>query len=204
MDTRHARLTDDLARGIFTGRVAIWGAVVPLGCLVCAWCGMLTWGSEDMALAFGARWGSAFALWLFGIVLAIAARWLVRVALSARRRRSHIAAVHAALARKLGREEKHSKRQRDPLATAAMAVVVAMILALAAPATCPPSRTPLWDFFGASLLVAGIAGAFWKMGHHIKTGEARRRFEKWKALRESRREGALGRRNGGKAVSVDP
>jgi len=187
-DAPRRRLVNDLARGIFTGRVAIWGVAVPLAALVVAWCRILIMGDEDAALEFGGRWGEWYALWVFGLVVALVARNAIPAALAERRRRRRIADVHASLARALGRKPTRPEKKPNPLATADLAVVViAMILALAAPAVTCGGRTPLWDFFGVSLGVAGMALGVKKFGDTVKAEEERQRFCRWKARREARR-----------------
>ncbi len=193
MATPRRQLADSLARGIFTGRVAIWGVALPLAALVVAWCAILITGDEDAAVAFGGRWGEWYALWLFGFVIAVAARGLVPVLLLARRRRRRIADIHASLARALGRKQTRPEKRPNPLATAAVAVIVsAIILSLAAPAVNGCTRAPLWDFFGLCLFIAGVALCAKHVDHATKGAKARERFDEWKSRRASRREAREG------------
>jgi len=189
-----AGLAGDIARGLFTGRVAIWGAVVPLGCLVFAWCAMLIWGNEDMALAFGARWGNLFAWWLGGIIAALVGRRIASHLLQSRRHDARRGALHRMLA-----EDRPHRPAEIPLeprpALTLLEVIVAivtaiMVLSIAAPAAGMPGEA---DFFlygppSAVVAMAAILTSTVLLRGAERSQVCRKRFDKWKALRESRRE----------------
>jgi len=197
--TPHPRLTDDLARGIFAGRVAIWGVVVPLAALVVAWYAILVRGDEDAALAFGARWGTVFAWWLGGIVAALVVRRTVSHALLARRRRARRAASHRLLTEELGRSSAHGSTESRP-ALALLEVIVAIftalaILSAAAPVVGSPHEADLL-LYGPPTVVIGIASiltsvALLRGAEH--TQACRKRFDRWKAQREVNREARAAR-----------
>ena len=187
-------IADDLARGLFTGRVAIWAAAVPLGALVSAWCSMLIWGSEDMALAFGARWGTVFAWWLGGIIAALLGHRIASHLLASRRRDARRHAFHRMLAKNRPHRPAAIPREPRPALTLLEVIVAAftgiMILALAAPAAGMPGEKDFF-IFGPPSAVAGMAAiltstALLRGAEHSQA--CRKRFEKWKTLRESRRE----------------
>ncbi|MHC4249066.1 MAG: hypothetical protein ACYS9X_08060 [Planctomycetota bacterium] len=188
------RLSDDLARGIFTGRVAIWGVAVPLAALVVAWCAILVQGDEDAALASGARWGTVFAWWLGGIVAALVVRRIASHALLARRRRARREAFH----RLVCEETSLPPARRQPsgpgparrLAEVMLGLWVwVMLVALASPVADGHANEAqaviLQLYAGVALFVAFYAVATLKRS--ARRAETRQAgFGKWKARREAR------------------
>ena len=186
-----ARLAENLARGVFAGRVAIWGVVVPLAGLVVAWSTILVTGDEDAALAFGAQWGTVFAWWLGGIVAAILGRRIVEHSLLAGRRRARREDFHRLLAEEYGRPP----MRRDPEARPALTLVkviveilvALMILSLSVPGAGMPGEEEflLLGFPAAVLGAVGFLVAAVYRRRSERESACRKRFDRWKTRREA-------------------
>ncbi len=189
-----ARLAENLARGVFAGRVAIWGVVVPLAGLVVAWSTILVFGDEDEALALGARWGTVFAWWLGGIIVAILGRRIVEHSLLAGRRLARREDFHRLLTEEYGRQPMRRTPEARPALTLVEVIIsiltALMILSLAAPAAGMPGEE---DFllFGAPAVILGVVGllvAAVCRRQSERESACRKRFDRWKTRREVRRE----------------
>ncbi len=192
LDRSRAWPVNELARGVYAGRVAIWGVVVPLAALVIMWCAILIGGDEDAALAFGARWGTVFAWWLGGTIAVFLSRRITSHSRLARRRRARREQFHRLLTEEYGRPSVGRSPQTRPALTLAeviVAIMIAlMILSLATPSAGSPSEEEFL-LVGLSCIALGAVGLLVAVAFRRRAereNACQERLDKWKTRHDVR------------------